>query len=274
MNQISKSTSGSRAHCDWALCRWPIAHRWPWRRNSGLFRKYGLNVVLSRELGWASIRDKIVYGELEAAHALAGMPFAATLGLGSNRCDCVTALVLNLHGNAITLSHDLWQRGVRDGATLREEITASRHEHDVHLWRGVSVLLPQFLSARLAGGRRASAPSATCASSSCRRRRWWQISRPDISTVFAWANPGIRWPCKRARAGPSPPARNWIRSHPEKVLMVTREFAEKRAEEHLALVAALLEACEFCAAPENREQVVAVLALPEICQCAQGRPAP
>ena len=36
----------------------------------GLFRKYGLKVALQRELGWASIRDKVIYGELEAAHAL------------------------------------------------------------------------------------------------------------------------------------------------------------------------------------------------------------
>ena len=68
-----------------------------------LFRKYGLCVTLSRELGWATIRDKIIHRELDAAHAVAGMPFAATLGLGSIPCDCLTALVLNLHGNAITL---------------------------------------------------------------------------------------------------------------------------------------------------------------------------
>ena len=62
----------------------------------GLFKKFGLNVELSRELGWATIRDKIIHGELEAAHALAAMPVAATLGLGSIPCDCLTALVLNL----------------------------------------------------------------------------------------------------------------------------------------------------------------------------------
>ena len=92
----------------------------------GLFRKYGLRVVLSRELGWATIRDKIIHRELDAAHALAAMPLAATLGLGSIRCDCLTGLVLNLHGNAITLSNELWRRGVRDGdscaRTLRKEL--------------------------------------------------------------------------------------------------------------------------------------------------------
>jgi hypothetical protein len=46
-------------------------------------------------------------------------------------------------------------------------------------------------------------------------------------------------------------------------LMVRREFAESCSAEHLALVAALLEACEWCDTPENREQVIATLARPE-----------
>src|SRR5262245_9423266 len=94
----------------------------------GLFRKYDLRVTLHRELGWATIRDKVIYGELDAAHALAAMPFATTLGLGSVKCDCLTALILNLHGNAITLSNELWKNGVRDGATLREEIIRRRRD--------------------------------------------------------------------------------------------------------------------------------------------------
>ena len=46
-------------------------------RELGLFSKYNLNVELRREPGWATIRDKILYGDLHAAHALAVMPFAA-----------------------------------------------------------------------------------------------------------------------------------------------------------------------------------------------------
>ena len=94
----------------------------------GLYKKYGLRVALSRELGWATVRDKIVHRELDAAHALAAMPVAASLGLGSVAADCLTAMVLNLNGNAITLSNDLWKRGVRDGKSLREEIIRSRRE--------------------------------------------------------------------------------------------------------------------------------------------------
>jgi ABC-type nitrate/sulfonate/bicarbonate transport system substrate-binding protein len=94
----------------------------------GFFARRDLAVVLQRELGWATVRDKIIYRELDAAHALAAMPLAATLGLGSARADCITAIVMNLQGNAITLSERLWKTGVRDGAGLREEIHRLRSE--------------------------------------------------------------------------------------------------------------------------------------------------
>src|SRR6188768_2612694 len=91
-------------------------------RELGLFEKHGLSVELSREVGWATIRDKVLYGELEAAHSVAGLVLACTLGVGSIPRHCLTGLVLNLHGNAVTLSDTLYQRGLRDGLSLRAEI--------------------------------------------------------------------------------------------------------------------------------------------------------
>ena len=43
----------------------------------GLFAKHGLRVELRREIGWATIREKIIYGELDAAHAPAPMLWCA-----------------------------------------------------------------------------------------------------------------------------------------------------------------------------------------------------
>jgi ABC-type nitrate/sulfonate/bicarbonate transport system substrate-binding protein len=227
----------------------------------GLFRKYGLEVALSRELGWATIRDKIIHGELEAAHAVAGMPVAATLGLGSIPCDCLTALVLNLHGNAITLSDESWRRGVRDGATLHKEIIRSRREKtftfgvvypfsshnfllrgwllasDIHPDRDVRIVVvppPQMASNLKAGN----------LDGFCAGEPWNSVA----------AQSGAGW-CVAASAELAP-------GHPEKVLMVRRDFAEKHDEQHIALVAALLEACEFCDAPGHREQIIATLAQP------------
>lgn len=51
----------------------------------GYFKKYGLSVRLTREAGWATIRDKIIFGELDAAHALSCLPIVTTCGLGCVR---------------------------------------------------------------------------------------------------------------------------------------------------------------------------------------------
>lgn len=228
----------------------------------GLFKKYGLHVALSRELGWATVRDKIIYGELDAAHALAAMPIAATLGLGSAACNCLTALVLNLHGNAITLSNDLWKRGIRDGATLREEIRRARrekiftfgavhsyssHRHMLRRWlashgidpdRDVRLVIvpPPQMAANLQAGH---------LDGFCAGEPWNSVAVQSqagwIAGTSAELDPG----------------------HPEKALMVRSDFAERRAGEHTALIAALLEACEFCDAREHQDDIISILSQPE-----------
>ena len=228
----------------------------------GLFRKFGLRVKLERELGWATVRDKMIYGELDASHALAAMPASATLGLGSIPCDCLTALVLNLHGNAITLSNSLGQRGVRDGDTLREEIKRSRHERIltfgvVFTFSSHRHLLRKWLSAHGIDSERdvriVVVPPPQMAAN------LWAGNLDGFCVGEPWNSVAVQsrvGRCVATSAELDP-------GHPEKVLMVRREFAEKRVNEHLALVAALLEACEFCAAPENCDRIAATLARPE-----------
>lgn len=226
----------------------------------GLFEAHGLHVEVRREVGWATVRDKIIHGELDAAHAPAGTVFAATLGLGCLRAECVTGLVLNLHGNAITLSQALWKEGVRDGRTLRELIARrpeplvlgiafqySAHHFLLRRWlresgidpdRDVKLVVvpPPQMYPNLASGH---------LDGYCVGEPW--------NSVAVLARKG--W-CAATSADIAP-------HHPEKVLMVRRSFAEERAEEHLALLAALLEACRFCDLPENRERVIETLAQPE-----------
>src|SRR5579864_7556049 len=91
-------------------------------RESGLFEKYELNVQLQRETRLSNIRDRIIEGDLQAVHAPATLPFITNLGIDSDRCASVTGLVLSLQGNAITISRQLWDEGVRDGKTLRDLI--------------------------------------------------------------------------------------------------------------------------------------------------------
>src|ERR1700722_14345653 len=93
----------------------------------GLFDKYGLDVALSREPSWANIRDKVTTGALDGAHMLAGLPLAATLGVGSLKFPMVTGLVLETNGNGITVSNSLHARMLEaDSSAMAAPTTTAR----------------------------------------------------------------------------------------------------------------------------------------------------
>ena len=74
----------------------------------GFFKKHSLDVTLSKEASWANIRDKVMIGALDGAHMLAGMPLAATLGIGAIQKATITGFAMDLNGNAITVSTALY----------------------------------------------------------------------------------------------------------------------------------------------------------------------
>lgn len=87
-------------------CALPVA-----AHELGFARSEGLDLILGRELSWASIRDKLSVGLYDAAHLLAGIPLAARLGLGGMpRQDLIVPMALGRGGNAITVSSRLYQR--------------------------------------------------------------------------------------------------------------------------------------------------------------------
>lgn len=74
----------------------------------GFFDKWGLNVRLRKQNSWATLRDKLHAGIIDAAQMLAPMPIASSLGLGAPATEVITPLVLSLNGNAITFSEQLY----------------------------------------------------------------------------------------------------------------------------------------------------------------------
>jgi ABC-type nitrate/sulfonate/bicarbonate transport system substrate-binding protein len=225
----------------------------------GFFAKHGLQVELHREVGWATIREKIIYGELDATQAPAPMLWATHLGLGCAPCPVLTALVLNLHGNAITLSRALWGAGVRDAAGVRNLIRTwpsgqlltfgvvslfSSHYLLLRDWlRGAGLSLesdvrivvvpPAQMFRNLAAG---------TVDGYCAGEPWNTLAVRE----------GAGW-CPTWSAAQQP-------GQLEKVLMVTQQFAQKRPGEHAALVAALAEACAWCDEPQHREPLAQLLA--------------
>ena len=226
----------------------------------GLFSKYGLRVELSREVGWATIRDKIIYGELEAAHAPAGLVVAASCGLGSVQSECVTGLMISLNGNAITLSEDLWKKGVRDAQTLRRLVAEGERTYVlgiVNAYSAHSFLLRNWLRAHGISPERdvrlvVVPPAQVHTNLKAGHLDGYCVGEPWNSLAVL---SGSGWSVATSE--------ELAPGHPEKVLMVRRDFADVSEQEHLALIAALTEACRFCERPENRERIIEVIAQPQ-----------
>jgi two-component system, oxyanion-binding sensor len=73
----------------------------------GYFAQEGITVTLQAEKSWANIRDKLTIGQLDAAHMLAPLMLANTLGLSGIQQALITAFSFGLNGNAITVSATL-----------------------------------------------------------------------------------------------------------------------------------------------------------------------
>src|SRR6185503_6233300 len=70
----------------------------------GLFKKYGVNSIVSKGANWAAIRDSLSTGDNQGTHMLIGMPIASTMGLlGSPKKPMIIPWLLNRNGQAITL---------------------------------------------------------------------------------------------------------------------------------------------------------------------------
>jgi len=87
--------------------------------------KYGIKIILSKESSWASVRDKLVSGELDAAHVLYGLVYGLQLGVSGPQHDMAMLMTLNNNGQAITLSNQLKEAGVTDAASLKKIIDGS-----------------------------------------------------------------------------------------------------------------------------------------------------
>jgi nitrate/nitrite transport system substrate-binding protein len=241
----------------------------------GYFARHGLDVALSRQMSWASIRDKLVAGALDGAHMLAAMPLATTLGLGEVRKPLLTALSLDLNGNAVTVSRDLHRRLVAAGPVA----AADRPK--------LNAALAALVSTDRAAGRRPLRFAMVFPFSTHNYLlRYWLAAggiHPDRDIHLSVVPPpymvealrsgdidgycvGEPWNEQAVAAGVGRSLLTdydiW-NNHPEKVLGVSREWAERHPNTHKALLMALLEAAEWIDRPENRLEVVEIISAEE-----------
>ena len=74
----------------------------------GYFEDEGLYVTLEPQANWKVLLDRVITGELDGAHMLAGQPLAATIGFGTE-AHIVTPFSMDLNGNGITVSNEVWE---------------------------------------------------------------------------------------------------------------------------------------------------------------------
>ncbi|MDB5296338.1 MAG: nitrate transporter [Phycisphaerales bacterium] len=237
----------------------------------GLFARHGVRVTLHRQIGWANARDKLAYGQLDAAHALLGIPLSGAGGLAWDDAGTtgageplVSVMELGCGGNAITLSKALTDRGVRSAAGLgewlrdraagggaagRRPVFAHVSNHATHhyllrewLWAGgihpdrdvrLCVVPPPQMPDQLRHGH---------LDGFCAGDPWNTVAeRGGYGTVVATTT-------------------DVLPDHPEKVLAVPRRWAEANEATVVSLVKAVLEACRWCADDANHPELAAMLA--------------
>ncbi len=78
-------------------------------KEKGFFEDEGLYVTLEAQANWKVLLDRVIDGELDGAHMLAGQPIGATIGFGT-QADIITPFSMDLNGNGITVSNDVWEK--------------------------------------------------------------------------------------------------------------------------------------------------------------------
>lgn len=232
----------------------------------GLFNEAGLDVEISREVGWATIRDKLAFGELDVAQALSPLPFVMQLGINVAKTEVFTGMVLNSNGNAITLSSQLREEGVDDGPSLRRYIQSGFHprklvlgvvslssSHHFMLCRWlekhgidpikdviITVLPPEQMVRNL---------SSQNLDGFCVGEPWNSLA---IEEGFGWS---------------VATSSEFAMGYPEKVLATTERFYSYRPDEYLQMIQVLHEACARCADPLQLQAILKILSGPRYLNC-------
>jgi NitT/TauT family transport system ATP-binding protein len=235
----------------------------------------GLDVTLVREVSWSNVRDKLNIGLFDAAHLLAPVAIASSLGLGHIKVSIVAPFNLGLNGNAITVSPALH-------AAIMAEIDGDRFDP-----MATALALSRVVAARRKSGAEPLTFGMTFPFSTHNYQlRFWMaaggvdpdedvrlVVLPPPYMVDSLANGQVDAFCVGAPWNSIAVDRGvgnilhfvsdiLVRSV-EKVLAVRRGWSEKNPELVAALVRAAFRAAEFIERPENRFDVARLLARPE-----------
>lgn len=249
----------------------------------GFFEDEGLFVKLEPQANWKVLLDRVIGGELDGAHMLAGQPLGATIGFGT-QAHVVTAFSMDLNGNATTVSNEVWEKMKpnlpRDAAgkiihpikadALKPVIAdyraagkpfnmgmvfpVSTHNYELRYWLAAGGINPGLYSAdNISGQIGADALLSVTPPPQ-------MPSTLEAGTIYGYSV-GEPWNQAAVFKGIGVPVvtdqQIW-NNNPEKVFGVTNEFAEKYPNTHLALVKALIRAGQWLDENNNANRGEAV----------------
>lgn len=229
---------------------------------NGYFKDEGIDVVLERQLGWGNIRDRLTFGQLDLAHALLGMPLFSQLQRDRFVQPLLAVMNLGAGGDAITLSRQLFEAGVRSATGLGKYIAANRLQQRLCFAHVFSAsmhhyLLRDWLSS---GGLNPDADLSLRVFPPSQMAGHMQRGGLDGFCV------GEPWNTLAERSGAGRIAcvtTDILPSHPEKVLAITRPWMQKHAGLLVPVIRAILRACAFCEDEKNYPALSHLLARAE-----------
>jgi two-component system, oxyanion-binding sensor len=220
---------------------------------------HGLTLELHRQPSWAAVRDKLLSGDLDAAHALYGLVYGVQLGLGGPQTDMAVLMVLNRNGQAITLSNRLADALTEHGTLPRALATLGRkpvfaqtfptgtHAMWLYYWlasQGVDPLR-EIESVVIPPPQMVAALAEDKLDGLCVGEPWNALAEAQgVGRTVVLT--GEVWP-----------------DHPEKVLACRRDFVDANPNTSRALVQTMLEACRWLDGAGHREEIAHWLALPD-----------
>jgi nitrate/nitrite transport system substrate-binding protein len=259
-------------------------------KEKGFFEDEGLFVTLEPQANWKVLLDRVISGELDGAHMLAGQPLGATIGYGT-QAHVVTAFSMDLNGNGITVSNDVWAmmkphlpkgpdgkiiHPIKADAlkkvvdTLKSQgksfnmgmvFPVSTHNYELRYWLASGGINPGYYSPENVSGQigadallSVTPPPQMPATLEAGTISGYSVGEPwNQAAVFK----GIGVPVITDYE-------IW-KNNPEKVFGVNNAWAEKFPNTHLAVVKALIRAGKWLDENNNanRDEAVKILAKPE-----------
>jgi NitT/TauT family transport system ATP-binding protein len=238
-------------------------------RELGFASEEGLDLVLEAQPSWSAIRDKLAFGDLDAAHMLSVLPVAMSIGLGGVAMRIDALSVLSVNGDVIGVSSEISQRMQGLGAMRGENPAASVGQALIAAAPGrlrVGVPFPFSMHAELlyywlsALGHEAPRDLDVRTVPPSHMARAIADGEVDAFCV------GEPWGSVAVDSGAAeiilPGSAIWSFA-PEKVLAVRHDWAEERKDSALRLIRALWRAARWLGEEKNRLTVSDLLARPE-----------